>query len=301
MDFNKDRFLNFGRYDLTINNAFYRTMLLITLFGATGITAIGFTARWFIYKCTYDSIEQCVAARTDYGSSYTDYQDITTTFYALIIFITIMHTAFAGCTFHNLRNKQGRINELTLPATNLEKYTWHLLLVIVGGFAACIAAIVCADAFNAVLNLIVFPLDAQKSITKMALSIIFLVFDDESVSFSSEVFSHSSNIISAFRFASLSSSICGLMFYVFGNAVKYKYNIILTFITGQIILIVTTITFIIFFANTEHHTSPNIDKELGFIVILNIIGIFCTILSVVFAWGSYKLYQKAEITKGWNK
>ena len=74
-------------------------------------------------------------------------------------FITLMMAIFAGCWAHNLRNKQGRITELTLPATNLEKFTWHALLMLVGGFALSLIGLLTADGFNALLTLLVYGAD----------------------------------------------------------------------------------------------------------------------------------------------
>ncbi len=152
MDFNKERFLNFGRYDLIINKSFYRTMALICIFGSTGIAFVAFFGRWLMANA-FNSLD--IEPLQDFWS----YKNVAITALVLIMFTGIMHVIFAGCTFHNLRNKQGRISELTLPATNLEKYAWHLGLVIIGGTLAIILSLVCSDALNALLNLIFHPLE----------------------------------------------------------------------------------------------------------------------------------------------
>ena len=154
LDFNKKRFVNFGRYDLIINKSFYITMALFTSFGALGITLVAFVSRWLIFRNSSSG-----------DTSFESYSNTIVFEFFLIAFFSIMRTIFAGCTFHNLRNKQGRITELTLPATNLEKYVWHFSLVSIGGLLTCMASLLGADIINAILNLFVYPIDAQHSIT----------------------------------------------------------------------------------------------------------------------------------------
>ena len=57
MNFNKERFANFAKYDLTINKAFYRNIALATIAGAISVALIGFMARYSIYtNMQYDSM-----------------------------------------------------------------------------------------------------------------------------------------------------------------------------------------------------------------------------------------------------
>ena len=63
MDFNKERFLNFGRYDLIINKSFYRTMALICIFGSTGIAFVAFFGRWLMANA-FNSIDIYGTVRT---------------------------------------------------------------------------------------------------------------------------------------------------------------------------------------------------------------------------------------------
>ncbi|MCR5312248.1 MAG: hypothetical protein K6E54_01120 [Bacteroidaceae bacterium] len=298
MDFNKNRFQNFGLYDLTINKAFYETLCLITFFGTLAITLVCFAGRWMMYqKATISSEEELIY--------FFDYKNIDITLIILAIFFSLMLTIFAGCIFHNLRNKQGRIMELTLPATNLEKFVWHFCLVSIGGFLTCFISILAADAINAILNLIVFPIDAQQSIT-LSLGRIFLITPDMATidrNFNGNM-EYMESFISATRFAVISSSIAGLLFFVLGNAIKYKYNIILTFIVSQVLQTILTIAFFVFIASIDKQQNYDITPEkirIGINITFNIIAIISIILSILMIWGSYKLYTKAQITSGWNK
>ena len=297
MDFNKERFLNFGRYDLIINKSFYRTMALICIFGSTGIAFVAFFGRWLMANA-FNSID--IKQLQDFWS----YKDVTITALVLIMFTGIMHVIFAGCTFHNLRNKQGRISELTLPATNLEKYAWHLGLVIIGGTLAIILSLVCSDALNALLNLIFHPLEYQNSIIYSIyelMSFRYTYVNGTSLADMEEM----QGLLSAIRFMSIAMSVSGFAFFVLGNAIKYKYNIILTYITFEFSMSILTIIAIFIIKSLAENDSIQInsgEEALAYVkASANIVAILNYLLTVLYFWLSYKLYKKAQITSGWNK
>lgn len=297
MDFNKERFLNFGRYDLIINKSFYRTMALICIFGSTGIAFVAFFGRWLMANA-FNSID--IEQLQDFWS----YKDVTITALVLIMFTGIMHVIFAGCAFHNLRNKQGRISELTLPATNLEKYAWHLGLVIIGGTLAIILSLVCSDALNALLNLIFHPLEYQNSIIYSIyelMSFRYTYVNGTSLADMEEM----QGLLSAIRFMSIAMSVSGFAFFVLGNAIKYKYNIILTYITFEFSMSILTIIAIFIIKSLAENDSIQInsrEEALAYVkASANIVAILNYLLTVLYFWLSYKLYKKAQITSGWNK
>lgn len=296
MDFNKDRFLNFGRYDLIINKSFYRTLALVTIFGAIGISALGFVLRYILYV----SFGESGLGNKDLWSCH----NILFTTLMILALTSIMHIIFAGCTFHNLRNKQGRISELTLPATNLEKYTWHVALVFIGGFAIIIASIACADIVNALLNLAFRPWSDQNSIalTIGQLSTGRYPFDG---SRSMDDLEDGSNFVKAIAFMGTAISLSGYAFFILGNAIKYKYNIIITYIIYEFsaFALVFSTGYII------THTTVGMpyrfitgEEAVAFVKLgCNIVAIFNLLLTLFYFWLSYKLYKKAQITSGWNK
>ena len=297
MDFNKERFLNFGRYDLIINKSFYRTMALICIFGSTGIAFVAFFGRWLMANA-FNRID--IEQLQDFWS----YKNVTITALVLIMFTGIMHVIFAGCTFHNLRNKQGRISELTLPATNLEKYAWHLGLVIIGGTLAIILSLVCSDALNALLNLIFHPLEYQNSIIYSIyelMSFRYTYVNGTSLADMEEM----QGLLSAIRFMSIAMSVSGFAFFVLGNAIKYKYNIILTYITFEFSMSILTIIAIFIIKSLAENDSIQInsgEEALAYVkASANIVAILNYLLTVLYFWLSYKLYKKAQITSGWNK
>ncbi len=316
MNFNKERFANFAKYDLTINKAFYRNMALITIAGAIGIALIAFMARYSIYtNMQYDSMSDIYRDIDPY--SFEGYNWVYFTALYEIGFLFIIMQIFAGCWAHNLRNKQGRIIELTLPATNLEKFTWHALLMIVGGFIACVVSLLIADGLNALLTLITYGAEDGIASLSAAIGDICTVRGFiENVILRSTPFSGNLDdnppVVRAYQamtFMIICGSICQVFVYFLGNALKYKYNIILTYICLQVISTVLSILFFIGTATLSNiptlmeltDDTTETDALNGMTLLSSTLGGIFLILAIVFIWWSYNRYTKAQITSSFNK
>ena len=128
--FNFHRFINVARWDLTINSKFYlRSSILVVALCCFPILMSNLyallTGNYFAWGDGFDKIEPYVLMISMVGM-----------FYSIIA---------SGYMFHNLVSKQGRINELTLPATNLEKFVWHFLVIAVGTLVVWNIGVVSAD------------------------------------------------------------------------------------------------------------------------------------------------------------
>ncbi len=124
--FSIHRFASVARWDTTINRAFYLR--------AAFIIFIIMAAPALLYLCG-DIAERNVA----YLSYAYEVANVT-----IRNFILIFPFLF-GYLFHNLMTKQGRINELTLAATNLEKFLWHTCLIVFGSLAVAIVSFFLID------------------------------------------------------------------------------------------------------------------------------------------------------------
>ena len=49
-NFNMQRFMDYARYDSTINKTYYRNMSLMAVLTLMGLTLVGFIGRWGMYK-----------------------------------------------------------------------------------------------------------------------------------------------------------------------------------------------------------------------------------------------------------
>lgn len=277
-NFDTNRFLNYARYDRTINKTFYRNMSLIAILTMMGVALVGFICRWGLYK---------LSPYTSMG----DYSQAPATVALLIATMSILTTVFAGCTFHNLRTKQSRIFELTLPATKLEKYIWHLTVSIIGSFIICCIGLVLADALNALLNLCVYPLDAQSSL----IATLFK-FTDSLIEIESRA--NIKGWAFGMHLITLSSAFFSLSFYVLGNTYKYRYNVIITYAIQQVISILIYISMMIMHIMTgcfDDITHEDIVTAMNCVSILFIfLGIFCF-------WYAYKRYGRALVISKMNK
>lgn len=313
MDFNKERFCNFARYDLIINSRFYRNLSLVPLIGAVSIVACSCSLTYLVHSITgdYDHSGYTLFSVIDYFTAC-----------CLACLLNFMMLAFAGCWAHNLRTKQGRITELTLPATNLEKFVWHMGLMIVGGLLVCIVSLLLADAVNALLTLLISSNENLQivSITSNVFECISgtYVFNNHMVGFNldeiaqAEGYEHITYITylpTALATTSLTGLLYQISLFAFGNALKYKYNIILTYLILQAVAIAVAIigfvagAIIILYDDTLLPTFfTSIATDSFSLILLNyIISAISIALVSFFVWKSFRLYEKAQITSPRNQ
>lgn len=308
---NTTNLLNFGKYDYTINKSFYRNIALTTIFGSVGIAIMGFVSRLLEFKAAF-----AVASYTEGMSEDEAFETIrlvsdpgNTPFTSTMIYVfcITMLCIFGGYTFHNLRNKQGRITELTMPASNLERWTWHVLIAVIGGFLVCVVSVLAADAVVAIANLVAYGTKiAHSHSLEVAKYAFILIGEDDATPFTRGaaglVFNQPSFLISLRMalFTMVSSQIAA---YIFGNSLKYKYNIRLTHIALLVFGLFIIIAVAALFGHIDRY---NIDiyAEGGADILIHFLWtaaiIFAT-LTALLLWGSYHFYCKAQITSRINK
>lgn len=293
-NFDINRFKSFALYDLTINQKYYRSQAITTILVLMGIALTCFLFRWMICDITGNVVP------------FFDYRDTNATIAMLVAATSIIMIVLAGCTFHNLLTKQGRINELTLPATSLEKFTWHVCLNVFGGIALCMVGLLCADALNAMLMAITFPLDGQHSLFLQCIDTMSLNSTKSLLSQLHGEDSFGMRMLSGGILLMITSTVCQLCAFVYGNSVKYRNNIIWTYATLQIISIAVVVFVIEFIwqliVNMGHDfsfTSYDIESAVHFMVYGS--SLFFAALSALLLWRAYVRYTKAVITSKRNK
>lgn len=302
--FDKSRFVQYARYDLTINSAFYRNMAIVTAAIIVGITVLCFLFRWRAVFAVDGSEDLHFLSR------------YTVTFATVFVsgIAGTMSVIYAACIHHPLRTKQSRISVLTLPATNAEKFVWHTLLVIVGGWLLYTGSIVLADGVNALLSLLVgFPTDQIYSITAEHLRYYTLSMDwgpfnafqqMKGENYGTEIFTYVLLFVYAYSIWLLSA-------YAFGNAVKYRYNIVWTILALQALEFVVTVLLIVFSFIFGERIFNFMETNAGNWTAEDAINAFRTLSISVIAltlgtaalmwWGNWKLYTKAQITSKLNR
>lgn len=225
-DFNITRFCAVARWDLTINRAFYNKM-------AMAIAACSILPVLF-----YHAIEM-LDKFTDsdgVGKSYSSFlMDLEFMSIFISVFSGIALTVVLGFMFHNLRNRQGRISELTLPASNIERFLWHALVVLVGAHVWFLMSVALAEILNAILVAVIFNFGDYEYVSLTAkvcenfYSILptAMVFDDGF---------HLGAYV-----AIILASLLGVSVYPLVNAWKYRHNIaytILFYILAWLLMLV---------------------------------------------------------------
>ena len=295
---NGKRFWNYAKWDLTINKGFYRTMAIVTMSLVFMVTIMGFFIRLTEWRS-----RKAMFAGGDYANSewfLNEALGVEGTAFVLAYLCLIAMIIFAGCINHPLRNKQGRITTLTLPATNKEKFTWHVLLMYGGGFLLCLSSMVLADLFNALLSVVTFGAEGTNS--------LMFSLGDQFANLAKYMtdFKESDGILLLGLL--VASVVVAYLFtlttFSFGNALKYKYNILITVIALQVIQFVLSVVFFLFALGAGIEFIDSLDEQIlknfiyGFVIVMLVLQ---TVLILLMWLKSYKLYCKAQVTSAWNK
>lgn len=287
-NFNITRFKNVARWDLTINKSFYRNFAFVVSGTILAITLFGLFFRWILMT---------------QGNPSDEFSTVGGTAMVIAYAIGIIMCVSAGCLLHNLRNKQGRISSLTLPATNLEKFLWHTLLMIVGMYVLCFASIVVCDGINALLSTLLFGAENVHSITYSYIQNAILLHSN-AADFSTAAFGTiPDRIRNSIVLLSITGTILSFTVYAFGNSLKYKFNILFTLIVLYILQFILGVAFVVI-AMDQAERVNDIDPETlleTMPTLLNIGSVLVLILSGVLWWASYRNYTRAQVTSKWNR
>jgi len=280
MEFN--RMMNYARYDLTINRSFYRNFALIAL-------ALFLTVGLLSATVDYQMVRE--------ATYFYRPQVAGTVFWLYFLTFALLMLA-AGCINHPLRNRQGRISTLTLPATNGEKFLWHTLICIVGMALACVVGVLLADLvyqlilLAAGVSFAAIPSITQGFFTCMGMAEGLKYMNAEVALLLALLVSHILWTICAFSL---------------GNALKYKYNLLWTmlglWVLHFVLNLVVAFLGVSLLSNLDLSGTVNLSqKEMeswAMALAWTWVGIV-TIVAVLMYWGAWRLYCRAQITSRLN-
>ena len=271
--FNFQRFLNVARWDLSVNNKFYTRsallMVAVTCMPVVLYYLYGLLTNSF-HIASYDNVEGFAMVIAWVGFAY------------MVI--------SSGYMFHNLLTKQGRISELTLPATNLERFLWHVVVIVIGVNIIYFAGVVMADMIHALFRLAI-PHVEIRSITAATYSLRYV----EQMNF----YFFGGNAFGLFTFFWLMGC-CYVRSFCLVNAWKYRYNIPLTFFIY--FLLQTFVPLLLLMLGAHFFTSERVKAFVDWIGGTNptawIVGmnIFAALLYVGIWLLTYRLYTRAQLT-----
>ncbi len=293
-NFNTARFRDFGKWDLTTNRSIY-------IKWALAIFAIMALDTFSSCVLTYDNLAfmgsdaiQIMTAKlcSEMSGKY------------LILSVFIM-----GFLLHNLRDKQSRIMELTLPATNLEKFLWHATLCIVAPLLVWVLSFLVLDLIRYVYLGSLLGFDQAYSMTGMLFTTLWgngmPGIMQEGIKAGSTILS--TDIEEAFSFGTSGLLSINFMLYIaflstfaLGSAYKYRHNIIYTFL-AHMALWIALFTLVVII-------SMDFDRTGNFClflyehpsVIQTSLYIIIAFITVLCWWGAYRLYCRATITSKRN-
>ena len=280
--FSIKRFANVARWDLSVNSKFYtRSAIMMMAFISTPIVLFYLynmlTKGFLLMGNTSDNVES---------------------FAMTIGMIGIASSVIsAGYMFHNLLTKQGRISELTLPATNLERFVWHAVVILIGVPLVFFCGVVVADFLHFLFRLMITNADIQ-SLTAAYYwgEGDFSNWHNYSPGFEDFMEDYGYELVTTIFIWGA----CYTRSFSLFNAWKYRYNIPITFLFYFILW--TVLPLVLLFIGTMFFSEENFMDFMNWIKDVNphniIIGVgIVGILVYIGIWLlTYRLYKRAQLT-----
>ena len=278
--FSFKRFINVARWDPSVNSKFYtRSAIMMMAFISTPIVLFYLynmlTKGFLLMGNTSDNVESFAMTIGLIGLAYS--------------------VISAGYMFHNLLTKQGRISELTLPATNLERFVWHAVVIMIGVPLVFFCGVVVADFLHFLFRLMITNADIQ-SLTAAYYWSDFEGWHNATPGLEDFMEDYGYELVTTIFIWGA----CYTRSFSLFNAWKYKYNIPITFlfyfilwtVLPLVLLFIGTMFFseenVLDFMNWFKDANPhNIIIGMGIVGILVYIGIWLL---------TYRLYKRAQLT-----
>ena len=278
--FSFKRFINVARWDLSVNSKFYtRSAIMMMAFISTPIVLFYLynmlTKGFLLMGNTSDNVESFAMTIGLIGLAYS--------------------VISAGYMFHNLLTKQGRISELTLPATNLERFVWHAVVIMIGVPLVFFCGVVVADFLHFLFRLMITNADIQ-SLTAAYYWSDFEGWHNATPGLEDFMEDYGYELVTTIFIWGA----CYTRSFSLFNAWKYKYNIPITFLFYFILW--TVLPLVLLFIGTMFFSKENVLDFMEWIKDVNphniIIGVgIVGILVYIGIWLlTYRLYKRAQLT-----
>ena len=278
--FSFKRFINVARWDLSVNSKFYtRSAVMMMAFISTPIVLFYIynmlTKGFLLMGDTSDNVEGFAMTIGLIGLAYS--------------------VISAGYMFHNLLTKQGRISELTLPATNLERFIWHAVVILIGVPLVFFCGVVVADFLHFLFRLMITNADIQ-SLTAAYYWSDFEGWHNATPGLEDFMEDYGYELVTTIFIWGA----CYTRSFSLFNAWKYKYNIPITFLFYFILW--TVLPLVLLFIGTMLFSEENVMDFMEWFKDANphniIIGVgIVGILVYIGIWLlTYRLYKRAQLT-----
>lgn len=286
--FDFSRFLNVARWDLTINRKFYIRQLVVI----TGCVLAPIILRYVRAIYSFLIMNDTISFSEFKGIVATSFHNMDSLNYYFGILYFCIVIQMLCYMFHNLTTKQGRINELTLPATNKERFIWHVVSKVFGTILVFYASIALADLVHMFLGWAVFGITDPQSLILEA----YKTAGPQEILVNYNGTTASQCSLMAFFILLV---LCFYSTFAFGSAYKYKHTFGYVLLFHVIFWIVAVVLFGLAACLFIHSDFSNV---LDFvesiprwlrrtILILPLATLFCTMW-----WYIYRMYCRAQIT-----
>lgn len=293
IQFDMNRFLSVGRWDVTVNRRFYTNQAIALLVLAVAPVVLRYLSAWAAGDVALFGMgTAALYPAMDMGY----WIGFMTGFYRFVFWV--LPVVSLSYMLHNMVRKQGRIQELTLPASNVERFLWHLAFCLLAPMVVFFGSMLLADGIN-MLFAAVFGCFSQ---VRSLICAFFVRPCSMPVDFSSgmghPLLDHSFEVL---------SMLCFMSTFALGNAWKYRYNLIFTCLVHVVLWLVSGIcqmflagAFLQFagydcFADTYCNFDPNGT------VMFCLLDLFMLALLVGIWALTYKLYCDAQVTSRRNR
>lgn len=276
---NYERFKHVAKWNFTINRAIYMK-LSFSLFLAMSLPLLA-----FIMKTIWVG---AITHNMDYALNGIPGFDMGDQ--AALCFMIAM-PILCGHMFHNLLTKQDRIKELTLPASNGEKFLFHALVTVVGSIVVYMVSFLLVDILQYIYVGAIYGFSHARWIplsNAFTTSVEVVVVD-------------SYTRLTTLMF--LSGWVAYISTFILGNAIKYRHNIVWTYLfhcaVGFTILFALGLS--IPWLISLGIKIDKIDSERFLIGLLRFLIVYHLLITVFCWWMSYRLYSRAQLTTRRNK
>ncbi|MCR4994383.1 MAG: hypothetical protein K6A32_03245 [Bacteroidales bacterium] len=276
---NFDRFKNVARWNFAINRSQY-LKLALGLFLFMSMPYLLFIIRSIFTLVLFHDTSIALATLPGEG--------MTTWMWACFLFAVPI---LCGYTFHNLLTRQSRIKELTLPASSGEKFLFHALVTVGGALLTYVVSFFVIDLLQYLTVGLIYGFSYARWLPFTPL--LFTRLDGALVSDN-----YWMQVIVVLSWVAFFST------FVLGNALKYRHNVIWTFlfhwVLNMIMMVVLGLVSV-FVVETGTNWLDYI-SEWQFETLVKVVLVAVPSLVTVFCWWmSYRLYTRAQLTTLRNK
>lgn len=293
IQFDMNRFLSVGRWDVTVNRRFYTNQAIALLVLAVAPVVLRYLSAWAAGDVALFGMgTAALYPAMDMGYLI----GFVTGFYRFVFWV--LPVVSLSYMLHNMVRKQGRIQELTLPASNVERFLWHLAFCLLAPMVVFFGSMLLADGIN-MLFAAVFGCFSQ---VRSLICAFFVRPCSMPVDFSSgmghPLLGHSFEVL---------SMLCFMSTFALGNAWKYRYNLIFTCLVHVVLWLVSGICLMFLagaflqFAGYDCFADTYCNFDPNGTVMFCLLDLFMLALLVGIWALTYKLYCDAQVTSRRNR